>query len=613
MNTEPKGLAVLEDMRDSEGSARDMTAPEIEAIRALFADPDVGLWWFCREVFGFKDMLWEFHGEICQFVGHWGQTFLENGDVIHHTPKAGYEEENIVDSYRRLMVRVPRETFKSSCFTRATSLRQCAMFPDSTIGIFNETEDLPKSWIDAIRGVAESSILFQTIYRDIIPRGVGYWDREAGVTRSRKLKWGATGMQFERGKIGVSELSLEPHGITGTAVGRHFTHMIWDDIIGLKASKSPAVMDSAIDWVDNSRPLERPAEGGCVLVNHTTWAFHDVYKHMEEKWPGEWKVYHRALLENPVTGEPDTVFGESTFPTKISTRKAHEIKERDEFVFAAQYQCQPKAGKAQAFDPEHDGAFHIIYEGTEPVIHIDYTGGKKKSGFFDPFVFDYDMHDPPDVGAPQRVPLSWCEKSIILDPAPSKGNEVRTNRHARNGIVVCAIDPWGRRFNLESRVSVDTPDEVLDEMVELARFWQAWIWSIEEVNFSSVYEPLWRKILGLDPELRDCRPEWRPVFTDGRDKEGRIRTMLIGNHEIGLYYYNLGDPGDTTPGCPSGYLIKEKREFPHGQTLDTLDAWAYFDESVNRPQTPDRIHQQAFRRRFADSNDRGITGYGGGT
>ena len=597
------GLDILQDMRDSGGSARDLTPPQVEALRVLFADPDVGLWWFCREVFQFRDMTWDFHAKPCQLVGHWGESHLTNGTVIHHTPKGGYEEDNVVDSYRRIMIRIPRETFKTSCFTRGAGLRRIALDPERTIGIFNETQDKPIQWIDAIRQVVENSHLFQMVYPHVLPRGISFWDREKGLTTSRKLKWGGTGMRFERGSYGISELSIEPHGITGTAVGKHFTDMIWDDIIGLKAAQSPAVMDTAFEWVDNSRPLERPAEGGCVLVNHTTWAYNDVYKHMEQRWPGEWKIFHRALLENEETGEPDDVFGISTFPSKISTKKAYRMKAADAYVFSSQYQCLPKAGKAQSFSEEHNGEFHIEYEGNEPIIVITRTGGC--SGF-DGTKFEQDMEGDHDL-APGVVPLSWCEKSIIIDPAPSKPSEIKQNRNANNALVVCAIDPFGRCFNLETRVSKDGPTEVLEQVVSLARKWQAWTWSVEEVVFSAVYQHLWTSIMGLRPDMEDCQPQWVPVSPAGRDKHDRIRTNLIAPHESGLMHYNMGDPEDLRPGCPSGYLLKEMLEFPHGDTVDTLDAWSYIRESIFKPQTPDARHKAWWRNR---TTRRGQTGYG---
>ena len=267
--------------------------------------------------------------------------------------------------------------------------------------------------------------------------------------------------------------------------------------------------------------------------------------------------------------------------------------------------CIPKAGRSQSFDPAWDGEFHIIYEDTEPVIHITKSGGYDG---FDGTNFELDMANPPDF-APQHVPLSWCEKSIILDPAPSKGPEVRQNRHARNAFVVCAIDPWGRRYSLDSRVSNDTPEAVLDLMISLARKWEAWTWSVEEVVFSAVYQPLWSVIMSLKEDYRDLRPQWLPVKPAGRDKEGRIRNNLIHIHETGLVYYNKGDPRDTSPGCPSGYLLKEKEEFPHGQTVDCLDAFSYIDESIFKPLTPDAIRQAWWHNKHS-SGSRGVTGYG---
>lgn len=877
VRTEPQS-AILQDMRSSGGSPRDLTNDQVGQLRALFLDPDIGHYLFCREIFGFADMTFEFHGPPCQLVGHWGRTYLQDGSFIEHTPKGGYEEDSIYRSYRRIMITVPRETFKSSAFTRAGSLYTVAKtHGECTIGMFNETQDKPIQWIDAIRLTVENSLLFQTLWRDLIPRGIGYWDKEKGVTTSRKLKWGGTGMLFERSSYGVSELTIEPHGIGGTAVGKHFTHMLWDDLIGLKAQQSPAVMQAAIDWVDNSRPLERPAEGGCVLVCNTRWAYRDAYcwagesrvwmsdgswkpicdvevgdrvigfekvdrdvdpkligkrggaqtrtklrvtevvargshyrpvvthllddsstfrctedhkffkvwksgrgksdcttakltdddyaevrnltrlrkvmdpfgacpddhvagwlggmydadgtysknriaiyqsikhypeicdrirdsldhlgitfreyyteqesknvtnkmmsfvlstrearakflawcnptkhrdkieegllaynamhtarvvgrsepeldatywietttgnyiceglasknSHILDKWPGEWITHTRALLENPDTGEADIANGVSTFPTKISTKKAKEMAARDLWTFSSQYQNQPRAGRTMSFDPAWDGHFHIEWIGQEPIIVIDKTGGTHSTGEFDPRVYELDTLDEDvDALAPKRLPLSWCEKCIILDPAPSKGTEVRANRLARNGITVNALDPWGRRFNLQAVASTNTPQDLLDEIVGLAHKWQAWTWSVEEVNFSAVYEPLWRTIMSLRSEYAHLRPVWIPVSPKARDKEARIRNSLISGHETGIVYYNMGHPDHPPEVCDSAALVQEKNEFPYGATIDLLDSFAYLLESVVKPMTP---AMEANRRKRSRHSDRGVSGYG---
>ena len=62
------------------------------------------------------------------------------------------------------------------------------------------------------------------------------------------------------------------------------------------------------------------------------------------------------------------------------------------------------------------------------------------------------------------------------------------------------------------------------------------------------------------------------------------------------------------PGCPSGYLIKEKKEFPHGDTIDVLDAWSYItDPQFIKPETPETIFTRARKR---SREEHSIAGYG---
>jgi hypothetical protein len=529
------------------------------------------------------------------------------------------------------MIRVFREAFKTSCFTRGLALWTLATKDhDATIGIFNEKEDNPESWIAAICQVVENSILFQVLWREMIPKGIGFWDRDRGISPGKKLKWGGTGVLFERGTHGVSELSIEPHGVGGAATGKHFTHKILDDIIGLKAKDSPAVMEAAVEWVDHARALERPLEGGCEIINHTTWTHADVYRHIETKWPGEYLIYTRALLENPDTGEPDDVGGISTFPEKIPTSKAYRMKEADPYVFSAQYQVHPKAGRDQSFSDTWDGHFHLAHQGQEPFIFITRTGGHDS---FQPQIFDLECGEE---FALQLFPLVQCEKAIILDPAPSKQAEVRRDPKARNGIVVVAIDPWGRRFCLEALATRDGPTEVLELLISLYRKWAGRRIAIEEVNFSALYQPLWGRILELDPRYADVRPEFAATYPRGRDKIQRIRDNLIPIHENFLWHYNTGRPGNGRgltgpegpvsvrtrtgdPGIqrgdhgrfmkagPVAYILKEKGEFPYGETIDLLDALSYTDEILVRP--PTEIEERRSRSR-SRGEYRGVTGYG---
>ena len=359
--------------------------------------------------------------------------------------------------------------------------------------------------------------------------------------------------------------------------------MIFDDIIGKEAAYSQAVMQNAVDWVDNSRPLERPAENGNLVVFHTPWAFNDVYAHMLKKWPTDFKVHKRHLLED-TEGKPDHLDGTSIFPEKISTKQAYQLLKTDFFVNMAQYQCQPRAGRSQSFD---DGWFRygrIDLTASNPVFKIDRDS------------YDPDICDPEsdDRQAPWLVPLSWMAKAVILDPAPSKPSDIKRHPHANNGIVVVGLDPWGRRFALDCIVTKNGPTEVLDLLMSLCVKWRTTVIGIEEVNFSALYAPLFQRIIRHE---YDWEPRFVPCMTKGRDKFERIKQLLIPVFENGYWYMN------KTTCMP---LINELAEFPNGETVDIVDALSYTDEVRERPDT---MEQQDLYLE-TQSKGRGLTGYG---
>ena len=584
----PEVAGLLDEMVEStDADARDLGEPQISALRNVFEDKQYGLFLFAKYICGCKDITLDLHLPLCQLISRWGETVLKDGTVIEVPPNE-YDDQ-IAQSYRRIMVRIPRDMFKTSVCTRANALWVLARDPlhDATIGIFNEKEENPKSWIGTILSVVEGSHLFQRIWREMIPRGISYWDKEAGVTKDRNWKWGSGGALFVRNSINVAELSLEPYGISGTAVGRHFSHMILDDIIGNNAANSPAVMESAKNWVDNCRPLERPAEHGNQLIPHTPWGYNDVYAHILRKWPGEFVMYKRSILENPETGEPDAANGKSIFPTKIGTKKAKRMMKTDVFTNSAQYMCIPKAGKLVDFDESWLRFGRITLAGKEPVFVIN-------SSDFNPNICDLDCGEEK---APQFIPLSWMHKAVILDPAPSKPTDIRSEPSSGNGVVVVGKDPWGRRFALDCGIYRETEIEVLHRIMAFCEQWGVGQISVEEVNFSAVYATLFDYVIRREYSLR---PDFVPCFTEGRQKDVRIKNLLRAPLQDGFWYFNS---------AATAALVQEVQEYPHSDTKDIIDALSYTDEVVYRPETPAEGLFSAYSKRV-QKESRGITGYG---
>ncbi len=579
-------MGVLRDLIGlADANPQDLSNAQVKSLRAMFEDPTVGLYLFATQIFGYVDLTPTLHLPICTFLGRWGQSVLESGGIITHPPTE--KDGNVVDSYRRLIVMIPREMFKTSLCTRANALWTLCRNPNATVGIFNEKAENAERWVGAIAQVVERSILFQTLWHDMVPRGIGYWDREKGINRARSHKWGDSGLLFERSQYGIPELSIEPHGIGGATVGKHFTHMILDDIIGKNAAYSTAIMQEAITWVDNQRPLERPAENGCELISCTPWAYHDVYAHKLKKWPGEYKLHRRHILEDS-EGHADHINGTSIFPEKMSTQKAKQLLKTDFFVNMAQYQCIPRAGKDQSFSPEWLNFGTIVGPPERPVFRIS-------DDYYNPEICDPESGD---TEAPQFVPLSWINKAIILDPAPSKSTELKREPGAANGICVVGKDPWGRRYCFEAKALREGPTEILHEIIRLGLHWGTLRIGIEEVNFSAVYAPLYDTIVRhLYPDLYI---EFFACETGGQDKHARIKQSLIRVFENKFWIFNQA-------GC--GHLVQELLEFPHGETVDLPDALSYTDFALSRPDPPGtrEIFERALRREQANL---GQTGYG---
>ena len=163
----------------------------------------------------------------------------------------------------------------------------------------------------------------------------------------------------------------------------------------------------------------------------------------------------------------------------------------------------------------------------------------------------------------------------MIDPAPTKKGEKTNEPRARTALVVVALDPWGRYHTLQSLALREDPVTILEAVVRLTHIWKFSKVGVEEVNFSSVYAPLWQQILHYKhPGVEFA---WVPLLTKGEDKDTRIRS-LMGPHREGLWYYSLPD---TRP------VVQELLEYPNAETRDCIDAQAYFRQILVRPETPD--------------------------
>lgn len=533
---------------------RDLSTLQITELRNWLNED---LFAFCWFIFEYRDLQAKLHGNIASLLTQWG--------------KPGFE---------RLMVQIPREFFKTSLCTRANALWQICRDPDKSVAIFSERLDNASSWVRTIRDVVASSRLFHVVYRDLLPPGIAYDD-----TRSmpRWWKWSDTEIVLQRGVI-MPEASITALGVGAASAGRHWHKIIKDDIISEDAANSQVVMQTAVNWFDKSLYLERPALKGWDLIVCTPWAYDDVYAHILRSY--NYKLYRRSALEDE-SGE-SSLTGDSIFPEKLKTGELLTHYRRDPFGFNSQMMCQPKPGRDQTFDTSWIRYGQVEWDDDQgPRFVIS----KKHYTTENDHVIG--LEETP----PRIIPLRQMNKMILCDPAPSEEGERRRDSRSRNALVVEGMDPWGRRFILDTWAGRLDPMEIINQMFSLMDKWGTDTIAIEEVIFSKLY----RHWLLREADLR--RRYIRPLRLkpDKKSKGARIREKIPGM-KSGLYYWDSNNTDD---------LLKEYMEYPYGGTEDLLDAWAY-DAILKRPDAPEEIELRLMHNRRGYSNQNGrdpITGY----
>lgn len=536
-------------MTASGGRPQDATQQQVGQLRGQL---NQSLYLFSHAVMGFDQLEAPFHALLCRYIETWGTR----------------------PDRMRIITQSPRGSFKSSIGTQANALWQICREPDKPVCILNETEDKPARWLRGIRGVVEGDPLFHVLYRDLIPRGVARDDKRS---KPQHIHWNDTNLDFEGRKPADPESSISGFGLGNALTGHHWPKIIMDDIISDKHRLSLAEMQRIREWALTHTKLMRPTDGGMAYVNCTPYTIDDVYVDFTQTY--DYALYRRAAIEN-AAGEPDM---DGTPVLSFFNRDklvAQAKKSRESLAsFYAQMQCVPLPGGELSLHPHW--LRYFVLDGDEG----DYL-------YIDPAYYEPGP-------APQRIHLSKLRKAIFFDPCAAEAAEIKQHPTSRHGIVVVGIDPWGRKFILESAAMRDSVNRTLDKLFSLAESWQADTIFLEEVNA----QVLWKHLIveAQQPGRRwgGLRLAVRGVLPGKADKNKRILDKAA-EFEGGRVFLNRAG----TSAFQQEYL----EWHPAAANRDTLDAFGY-SHHLLRPASDQAVAewQQAQRRWDAD-RDR-VTGY----
>lgn len=232
-----------------------------------------------------------------------------------------------------------REHYKSTVITYALTIQDVlASHGDDpirprecTIGIFSHTRPSAKGFLRQIKYEFESNDLLREWFPDILwsdPRKQSpKWSEDEGITVKRKTN--------------PKEATVEAWGLVdGQPTGKHFTHLVYDDVVTLESVTSPDMINKTTNALAMSYNLG--AEGGVRRFIGTRYHFMDTYKTVLDRGTAAPRV-HTATEDGSTTGEPVLLTAE---------RLAEKRRDMGPYVFGSQMLQNPIADEAQNFKRE---------------------------------------------------------------------------------------------------------------------------------------------------------------------------------------------------------------------------------------------------------------------
>lgn len=261
-----------------------------------------------------------------------------------------------------------REHYKSTVITFAKTIQDilCShgegalVDRECTIGIFSHTRPIAKGFLRQIKREFENNKSLQELFPDIL-----YSNPEADAP-----KWSEDDGLVLKRKSNPKESTLEAHGLVdGQPIGKHFTHMIYDDVVVISSVTSPDMMLKTIDALSMSYSLG--TEGGIKRFIGTRYHFNDAYKTIIDRGTAKARIYP-ATKDGTMNGEPVLLSQESL-----------DQKRRDQgpYVYASQMLLNPKADETQGMQREwlkdkHSG---VSWKGMNVYLLFDPASAKKRT------------------------------------------------------------------------------------------------------------------------------------------------------------------------------------------------------------------------------------------
>ena len=296
------------------------------------------LYYFCKEILGYRDIVPHIHGDFCHFLTH---------------PQFGRFRQGTL----------PRSWFKTWCGTIGKALWLTLpdeegiysdIFPykgpNVRILIASNVIDNASKMVHKIKDEWMNNDRLKLAFPEIVPE-------------YNKVRWSDHAAEVNR-TIKATEATYTAVGVGGSVISQHFDHLIEDDLVyakkddftGMELMPSQEDIDNAIGWHKLSFSLLANPKTGCMDNIGTRWAPLDLINYIRRYEP-HYKCFEIAA-ENPITGAP-------AWPERYDSETLAQIKASQGLrIYETQYLNRPTSTEDKRFQIEyinHHASFTYEY------------------------------------------------------------------------------------------------------------------------------------------------------------------------------------------------------------------------------------------------------------
>lgn len=261
-----------------------------------------------------------------------------------------------------------REHYKSTILTFGLTIQDVikshgegAKGREVSVGIFSHTRPNAKGFLKQIKREFEGNLTLRGLFPDI------FWENVKEAPQ-----WSEDGGLVVKRQGNPKEATIEAWGVVdGQPTGKHFTHLIYDDIVTRESVTSPEMIEKTTDALALSYNLG--AHGGVMRFIGTRYHFADTYREIISRGTVKARIYP-ATEDGTVEGEPVFLDAETL---------ARKRRDMGPYVFSCQMLQNPIADEMQGFRTEwlryYEGD---ASKGTNRYILVDAANGKRKNNDF---------------------------------------------------------------------------------------------------------------------------------------------------------------------------------------------------------------------------------------